>query len=88
MSAFNARIEPTLYFGQFPKYTVGGLFASLPTAVIGVLTGIWLLYIVSFLCVVGAIFFLILGRDSPFFLLMLTSSIENNNVTVETWSKY
>ena len=91
MTAFNARIEPKLYFGILPKYTLGALFIALPSFVVGLMIEVivlkWFLIILSGFCVVTAILFLIIGRDAPFITLMLFASTENNNVTVETWTK-
>ena len=91
MSAFNARIEPKLYFGVLPKFTLGALFIALPSAVIGVLVDVflikWFLIILAGFCVISGIISMVIGRDAPFVVLMLTSSMEDNNVTVETWTK-
>ncbi len=90
MTAFNGRLKPKRVMG-IPIYSLLFMSIALPCIVLALLIKIaliaTLLFVVAVLCLLISIFFFVLGDDAPFFHVFFLARAENNNVTIETWTR-
>ena len=91
MTAYNGRLKPKRVFGV-PVYALLLLMIALPMSILGLLVDVALLsallFSLSVVCLLLAIFFFVLGDDAPFFHVFILAKKENNNVTCETWTRF
>ncbi|MCP5008175.1 MAG: hypothetical protein GY941_30215 [Planctomycetes bacterium] len=90
MTAFNGRLKPKRVMG-LPAYSLLFMSMALPCFVLALLIQIvflsTVLFVMSGLFVFLSIFFFVLGDDAPFFHVFFLAKAENNNVTIETWTR-